>query len=142
VSDYRRGLRKTVATVGLPYGYTVAIWASGALVVHTHPSPPPGHLVLLPAGAYVAYLLLRLVGARASPEGVVELGASDQHLRAEAVQLAAIAVAVFGGWLAGKVGGAGAFFLAGFGVTALYLLTASAEAALGAAQTGGGTSRI
>src|SRR3954447_9626969 len=67
--------RKTPSTTGIalgtivsasdaPYGYTVSLWSSGALLIHLRNSPGVGEIFLFAAGALAGFTLL---GLRARP---------------------------------------------------------------------------
>lgn len=48
-------VENTLHGAGLPYGYTITVWSSGQVLVHTHGSPGIGYVFLLAAGAALAY---------------------------------------------------------------------------------------
>lgn len=52
---YINNLRVAVGSSGVPYGYTVTIWTSGALLVHAHYLPSLLDALLFMAGAVLGY---------------------------------------------------------------------------------------
>ncbi len=118
VGGYRRALARVTAGLGLPFGYTVTVWASGALAVHAFGAPGPLEIGAFVAGAVSAYLLL----------GVVEYTEIEpvQALRTRRVVLFN-AVPVIAASLVALVdrvvdGGALGFFLSASVATAGYVL--------------------
>lgn len=64
---YRPALRAAVAASAAPYGYTLTIWTSGAVLSHARGIPSAADALLFMAGAVVAYALvggLALGGSR------------------------------------------------------------------------------
>ena len=55
---YKSALRVTVASSAAPYGYTLTIWTSGAVLSHAQGIPNAGEALLLLAGAVAAYALV------------------------------------------------------------------------------------
>ncbi len=97
---YLRGLTAAVGQTAGAYGYTLAIWCTGAMLTHFHGLPSPGDVALFVGGAVTAFAL-------------VELGAVRGSLsRSEAAPTRAV-------WLAGAVNGlsAGAAVAAAYGLS-------------------------
>ena len=55
---YKAALRVTVASSAAPYGYTLTIWTSGAVLSHAQGIPNAGEALLFLAGAVFAYALV------------------------------------------------------------------------------------
>lgn len=55
---YGRALAGVTAGLGLPFGYTVTLWASGAYASHAFGPPGPGGVAAFVTGAVLAYLAL------------------------------------------------------------------------------------
>jgi hypothetical protein len=131
---YRSSLRTTVAASAAPYGYTLTIWTTGAILTHARGIPGAGDALLLLAGAVTAYALIgALAFHRAS------LGAGAEHLvpepgRATAwggLQFFSVGVAIAGAALVAHfVDNVLVWPIDGFVVTALYLLAAAFQLAL------------
>lgn len=62
----RRTLRAAfgtmVAASAAPYGYTVTVWSSGAVLMHSHGTPNVGDVFVFIAGALIGFALMSLVG--------------------------------------------------------------------------------
>jgi hypothetical protein len=58
---YRRGLRTTVAASAAPYGYTLTIWTSGAVLAHERGIPDALGSVLFGGGALLGFGVVGLV---------------------------------------------------------------------------------
>ena|SRR5215211_2249260 len=56
----RAALGTMVAASAAPYGYTVTIWSSGAVLMHSHGTPNVGDVFLFIAGALTGFALLSL----------------------------------------------------------------------------------
>jgi hypothetical protein len=57
-SAYRAGLWTIVSASAAPYGYTITVWRSGAVVMHSHGQPSVGDVFLFLVGALLAFSLL------------------------------------------------------------------------------------
>lgn len=56
-SHYRQALARVTATLGVPFGYTLTVWASGALAMHDFGPPGPLRVGAFVGGAVAVYLL-------------------------------------------------------------------------------------
>lgn len=52
---YLRALETALHGAGLPYGYAVTVWSTGAALISARGPPSVGHLFLFAAGAAGAY---------------------------------------------------------------------------------------
>ncbi|MGE5274692.1 MAG: hypothetical protein ACM3QU_13165 [Verrucomicrobiota bacterium] len=57
-SRYRSALRATVAASAAPYGYTLTIWTSGAVLSHARGIPGSAEALLFLLGAVVGFALV------------------------------------------------------------------------------------
>jgi hypothetical protein len=57
-SRYRAALRATVAASAAPYGYTLTIWTSGAVLSHARGIPSSADALLFLVGAVSAYAIV------------------------------------------------------------------------------------
>jgi hypothetical protein len=57
-SRYRSALRATVAASAAPYGYTLTIWTSGAVLSHARGIPSTATALLFLVGAVTAYAVV------------------------------------------------------------------------------------
>jgi hypothetical protein len=67
MSEYRRRLRGSVAQSAGPYGYTLTIWTSGAIVAHVQGVPATVHALVFAAGAILSFMVIG-VAAFGRPE--------------------------------------------------------------------------
>ena len=119
----------TLASVSAaPYGYTVSVWSSGAILIHFRGAPNVGDVFLFIAGALAGFTAVALLAHRplriTSPmepgrEGVL---AGLLHWFSVGVAVGAVAlIAQIGSWAAWP--------LSMFGATSLYLTGAALELA-------------
>jgi hypothetical protein len=133
---YRAALRTTVATSALPYGYTLTVWTTGAILSHARGIPDTGEALLLLVGAVAAYALVGgiafggLSEQLAPPQARAAVWGALHLISVGAAIVAATAVAH-------TVQGTVAWPLDGFVVTAVYLLVSALQ--LVAAHTRLGT---
>jgi hypothetical protein len=71
LAEYRRRLRGSVAQSAAPYGYTLTIWTSGAIVAHVQGVPATVHALVFAAGAILSFMFI----------GVLAFGRPEQLLR-------------------------------------------------------------
>jgi hypothetical protein len=69
--EYRKRLRGSVAQSAAPYGYTLTIWTSGAIVAHVQGVPATVHALVFAAGAILSFMLI----------GVLAFGRPEHLLR-------------------------------------------------------------
>lgn len=113
----------------IPFGYTIAIWSSGALLIRSHGDPTVGDVFLFLAGALFGFTVLGLLGrgvmATAEPinhsEARVLAGVLDWIAVGTGVGAAAL-IAEIHGWLAWP--------LVSFAATCIYLTGAGVQLAL------------
>ena len=121
VTTYRSSLRATVAASAAPYGYTLTIWTSGAVLSHAHGIPNGGDALIFLIGAVAAFALIG---------GVVFGGLSEpvivEHSRVVVwggLHFVSVGAAIGVAWLVGHVVSSAAVWpIGGFLITALYLL--------------------
>lgn len=129
-SPYLRALETTVHGVGLPYGYAVTVWSTGAAVSGRHGMPSAGRIFLFAAGAVIAYGALRLLTWNTRDEAERPLTRSPHVVRAGAIHLAAIGLAIAAAVLVARIPSDAAWLLAPFAATLAYLGVSSVEIAL------------
>lgn len=61
---FPKALAEVVSKAGIPYGYTLAVWSTGALCIGRFGLPSAGQVFLFVAGGTVAYGGLALVVSR------------------------------------------------------------------------------
>ena len=125
-THYRRNLRAAVAFSAGPYGYTLTLWSTGAVLTGTHGIPTPLSAVTFVVGAVLAFAT---VGASAFGSLKEDLTREKGHEvlwgsgQVFSVGLSISAAVVVGYYVEGFV----AWPLTGFVVTALFLLVVGAE---------------
>jgi hypothetical protein len=142
---YRRSLGSVVEAAGIPYGFTLTIWGSAALVAYHRGGPRPGHVALFAAGAVVGFTVVRLFAVeqpvtrwvqarRAASRGedimVVEESRPEASSMTPALlavtHLPALGAAYLGAWLAAHLG-AVSWPLAGFVAASAFFAVAAAQ---------------
>jgi hypothetical protein len=126
---YRAALRATVAASAAPYGYTLTIWTSGAVLSHTRGIPSSTEAVLFLVGAVVAYGLVGGLAFGGFSEPLVpEPGRSAVF---GVLQLFSVGLAIAAATLVAHfVESIAAWPLGAFAVTALYLLASASQLAV------------
>ncbi|HSC49726.1 MAG TPA: hypothetical protein VLD16_05625 [Gaiellaceae bacterium] len=134
---YVDGLATTLAGAAVPYGYAIAIWSTGALLMNRHSTPHVVDVVLFAGGAAAAYAVLRIGsrnGESHQPQGIGE----HNVLRGGVVHLVAISAAIVAAGLLARLPAPGAWVAAPLAATLLYLggtaLTEAREIALSARE--------
>jgi hypothetical protein len=133
---YRSALKATAAASAAPYGYTLTIWTSGAVLSHARGTPGTVDALLFLLGAVSAFALVAGLAFGSlsevmSPEPPPPVVFGGLHLFS--VGLAIGAASLF----AHAIEDAAAWPLAGFLATALYLLGSGVQLALAYATRGG-----
>ena len=129
-STYLRALETALHGAGLPYGYAITVWSTGAVLIGEHGPPTVGRVFLFAAGAAAAYGMLRFLTQAAEGESGAQLTRSPHLVRAGAIHVAAIALAIGAAALVAKIESTVAWPLATFAATLLYLGVSSVEKAL------------
>jgi hypothetical protein len=125
---YRPALRAAVAASAAPYGYTLTIWTSGAVLSHARGIPSAADALLFLVGAVVAYALV----------GGLALGGIPERLAPEpgraviwgGLHLFSVGLAIGAATLvAHLVTNPAAWPLGGFLAAALYLIASAGQLA-------------
>jgi len=126
-----RALETSVQGAGLPYGYAITVWATGAALVGERGMPSVGNIFLFAVGATAAYGGLRLLLTRnMGGEAETPLTRSPNPIRAGALHMAAIGLAIGSSTLIARIDSGAAWTLAPYAATLLYLGVSSVEVAL------------
>lgn len=112
-----------------PYGYTLTVWSTGALLIHFRHLPKVWEIFLFIAGAVVAFATLWLAG-RATIERSQPIERSQAHALTGAIDLFAVGLAVGAAALIAMIPAWVAWPLDSFAATAVYLAVASLQLAL------------
>jgi|SRR5215204_124585 len=125
-THYRRNLRAAVGSSAGPYGYTLAIWTTGAVLINTHGIPTALYAAAFMGGSVLAFACV----------GLSAFGHLTQHLTREqgqeaiygSIQIFSVGLSIGAAALIGHyVGGFIAWPLAGFLSTGIFLLVLGAE---------------
>lgn len=120
--ELRKSLRSSIAVSTAPYGYTLTVWASGAVGIELLGKPKLDDALLFMAGAVLAFLLLEAYAygsialrVLSGPPPTVTIWGSAHWLSA--------GIAIFAVWAAAHlVHGPGGWLLVGWLATSVYLL--------------------
>jgi hypothetical protein len=124
---YRQALKSVGRGSALPYGYTLTVWCSGAVLMHSHGPPPVGDVFLFLLGGVAAFATLASV-ARGAADPTEPRTA--ELLATGAAHFLAVAGAVGAAALIAKIGGGVAWPLGSFAATVVYLLLATLQLTL------------
>ena len=122
-----------VSASAAPYGYTITVWSSAALLIHFRHSPAVWQIFLFAAGALAAFALLWLSG-RSAIESAEPLEQGPARALAGTLDIFAVGTAVGAAALIAMIPSWVAWPLGSFGATALYLITASVQLAFAATK--------
>jgi hypothetical protein len=125
----RAALGTVVAASAAPYGYTISIWSSGAVLMGSHGTPRVAEVFAFLAGALTGFGLMALVsrGALARMEA---LDHAPDRVIAGAMHWLAAGAAVGAVALLSTLHGWEAWPLGSFAATSVYILGASVQLAL------------
>jgi hypothetical protein len=116
---FQAGLRTVVAASAAPYGYTLAIWSSGAVLLAARGKPTVGEVFLFIAGALSAFGILgAFIMARVSEQTTSYRG--RERMIAGAFDWIAVGAAVGAAALIAQIASWVAWPLAAFAASALY----------------------
>jgi hypothetical protein len=60
---YRAALKSAARSSAVPYGYTLTVWSSGAVLMRSHGAPPVADVFLFLAGGVAAFVAIALLSA-------------------------------------------------------------------------------
>ena len=128
----RAALATVVVASAAPYGYTISIWSSGAMLLDAHGTPRPAEVFAFVAGGLCGFGVMALAarGSLARADGRFE--APDRVLGGALHWLAAGA-AVGAAALVAAIDGSAAWPLTSFAATTIYIGAAGAQLAAVAA---------
>ena len=129
-SAYLRALDIALHGAGIPYGYAITVWSSGSALTGAQGKPSVGNILLFAAGAAVAYGVLRFLTKEADGDPASQLTRSPHLVRAGAIHVTAMGLAIGSAALIGQIPGGVAWPLGGFAATLLYLGITTVEKAL------------
>ncbi|HVY77273.1 MAG TPA: hypothetical protein VG898_02075 [Solirubrobacterales bacterium] len=123
---YRHGLRKAVGTSAGPYGYTLTVWTTGAVLIHARGVPTTLEALLFMFGAVVGFAAVGALAFRS--ELKVRARSTSHPVLWGSFHFVPVAASVaVASLVAHLVEGASAWPLAGFTATAIYLTCVAAQ---------------
>jgi hypothetical protein len=123
---YRHGLRKAVGTSAGPYGYTLTVWTTGAVLIHARGVPTTVEALLFMIGAVVAFAVVGAAAFRSNP--TVHGRATSHPVLWGSFHFVPVAASIGAASLVAHfVQGAAAWPLAGLTATAIYLTCVAAQ---------------
>jgi hypothetical protein len=127
---YRRALQGAVAASAAPYGYTLTIWTSGAVLAHRRGIPSAAGALLFMVGAVLGFAVVGL----AAYGGIGPMRPADPapYLLWQALHFVPVGAAIAAAALVGRiVDSAAAWLLGGLLGTTLYLCGVGLQLVLG-----------
>jgi hypothetical protein len=122
-------LRTIVSASAAPYGYTVSLWSSGALLIHFRGPPNVGEVFLFAAGALAGFSVVGL-SARPVLQGSGPIDSPFQRVVAGALNWFSVGAAVGAVALIAEIASWAAWPLGSLAATVVFLLCSSAQLAL------------
>lgn len=129
----RAALGTIVAASAAPYGYTVTLWSSGAVLLRSHGTPHVAEVFAFVADALTGFGLMAVL-ARGALAQMESLDAPADRVWTGALHWLAVGVAVGAVALLAEVHGWEAWPLGSFAATVLYIVAASLQLAVVAAR--------
>lgn len=123
---YRHSLRKAVGTSAGPYGYTLTIWTTGAVLIHARGVPGTLEALLFMLGNVVGFALVGAAAFRSGPTGVSH-GTSHPVLWGSFHFVPVAASIGAASLVAALVDGSAAWPVAGLVATSIYLVSVGAQ---------------
>lgn len=125
---YTRALTTVVDRSAIPYGYTLTIWTSGAVLERSHGTPAVGDTLLFLIGAFAGFAVLALLSQR---ENEPPLSPGQRNLlHTGLVQILAVGVALGVTALEAMLHSFAAWPIGGLAATVVYLGIAALQLAL------------
>jgi hypothetical protein len=122
----RAALGTIVASSAAPYGYTLTLWSSGAVLLRSHGTPLVADVFAFVAGALAGFGLMALL-ARGALTRMESIDDAAERVWAGALHWLAVGVAVGAVALLAEIHGREAWPLGSFAATTLYILAASLQ---------------
>jgi hypothetical protein len=124
----RRSFSTIVSASAAPYGYTLTVWSSGALLIHFRHAPKVWEVFLFLGGAVAAFATLWLAG-RDTIERSRALDETGARALTGVLDIFAVGVAVGTAALLAMLPGWVAWPVVSFGATVVYLVAVSVQLA-------------
>lgn len=129
-SNYLQAIQTALHGAGLPYGYAITVWSTGAALSAEHGTPSLVEIYLFAAGAVAAYAGLTVLTWATEGEAHHPLTRSPRRVRAGPLHVGAIALSITSAALIAKLSSGVVWLIAPLVATLLYLAIPSVEVAL------------
>ncbi len=129
-SKYLQAIQTALHGAGLPYGYAITVWSTGAALAIEHGMPSPVEIYLVALGAMTAYGGLTFLTWATEGEAQRPLTRSPRRVRAGLFHVGAVGLAITSAALIAKLSSGIAWLIAPLVATLLYLAVSSVEMAL------------
>jgi len=129
-SHYLQAIQTALHGAGLPYGYAITVWSTGAALAAEHGTPSLIEIYLFAAGAVAAYGSLTFLTWATEGEAQHPLTRSPRRIRAGLLHIGAIALAITSAVLIARFSSGAVWLVAPLAATLLYLAVPSVEVAL------------
>jgi hypothetical protein len=126
-------LGTVVSASAAPYGFTVSLWSSGALLIHFRGNPNVSDVFLFAAGALVGFGLVAL-GARQALQVSQPFEAASQRVLAGALHWFSVGAAIGAVALIAQIPSWVAWPAGSFAATTLFLVCSSLQLAFVASR--------
>ena len=125
----RAALGTTIAASAAPYGYTLTIWSSGAILIRSHGTPSVGEVFMFAAGALLGFDLLGVLahGVLARTES---LQGREARVLAAALDWIAVGAAVGAVALLAEISSWVPWLIGPLAATVVYVIAAALQLAL------------
>lgn len=124
---YPQALATVVRGSAVPYGYTLTIWTTGAVLERGHGTPAVGDIFLFLAGAVAGFMLVAVGVRRLDQKPLAQT--RGELTRTGIVQIIAVGSSLGAAALVALISGPVVWPLAAFLATLVYLLVAAMELA-------------
>jgi hypothetical protein len=125
---WNRSLTSVASSSAVPYGYTVTLWSSGAVLSHAHGPPDLARIALFLVSAIAGYNLFGGVARHLSTGAGEEIGA-DVKVVAGMLNWLAVASAVAAAWVCSQLPSAAAWAAGPGAATVVYLVLVALQLA-------------
>lgn len=112
-------LRVVVRTTAVPYGFTLTVWSTGAVVMHARGTPDVGDVFLFLAGALLAFVAAAGVAHLVSADAIDARG--SDLIATGVLNVVVVAAAVGGAALVALIPTTADWLLGSFVSTAIFL---------------------
>jgi hypothetical protein len=129
-SSYFQAVQTALHGTGLPYGYAITVWSTGAAMAGQHGMPSLPEVYLFAGGAVAGYGGLTFLTWETEGEAETPLTRSPRRLRAGVVHVTAIALAIGAAALLARISSEVAWMLGPLAATLAYLAVSSVEVGL------------